>query len=130
MTGYSYIPGEFWPVNRAGSAKLKDALFCVNERLVNYLDTPVGRCAVVKVGATCVSRIKASYSEVLTHQGKPAQTVTLEQPIALGKGDEIGMFEMGSTVILLFQPGKVTWDEGKLVPDAVLKMGERIGVGK
>ena len=126
IEGYSYIPGEFWPVN-AASVKLKEALFCVNERLVTYLrDTPAGRCAVVKVGATCVSRIKASYDDVLTHTGKPGKEHQYPQAIPVEKGGELGRFEMGSTVILLFEPGRVVWDDW-LVPDAVVRMGRRIG---
>lgn len=125
VEGYSYIPGEFWPVNPA-SVKNKQALFCVNERLVTYLHTAAGKCAVVKVGATCVSRIRATYDDVLTHAGKPGKVHRYEQPLAVAKGAELGVFEMGSTVILLFEPGRVRWDES-LQPEAVVRMGKRIG---
>ena len=127
IDGYSYVPGAFWPVNRA-SVRLKDSLFCVNERLITYLTTPLGKCAVVKVGATCVSRIRASYADVVTHQGARGRVQTFQTPIPVQKGDELGRFEMGSTVILLFEPGRMTWDEA-LVPEAVVRMGSRIGVG-
>jgi phosphatidylserine decarboxylase len=125
ITGYSYIPGEFWPVNVA-SVKYKQALFCVNERLVTYLDTVAGRCAVVKVGATCVSRIKAAYDDVTTHTGQPGKVHRYESPLEVEKGGELGRFEMGSTVILLFEPERVRWDE-RLQPEAVVRMGRRIG---
>ncbi len=125
ITGYSYIPGEFWPVNVA-SVKYKEALFCVNERLVTYLDTVAGRCAVVKVGATCVSRIKAAYDEITTHTGQPGKVHRYESPFEVAKGGELGRFEMGSTVILLFEPQRVKWDES-LQPEAVVRMGRRIG---
>jgi phosphatidylserine decarboxylase len=125
ITGYSYIPGEFWPVNVA-SVKYKQALFCVNERLVTYLDTVAGRCAVVKVGATCVARIKAAYDDVITHSGQPGKVHRYDGPLEVAKGGELGRFEMGSTVILLFEPGRVKWDES-LQPEAVVRMGRRIG---
>ncbi|QRO02268.1 phosphatidylserine decarboxylase [Archangium violaceum] len=125
ITGYAYIPGEFWPVNPA-SVKNKQALFCVNERLVTYLDTVAGKCAVVKVGATCVSRIKAAYDEILTHDGKPGKVHRYDTAIPVEKGGELGRFEMGSTVILVFEPGRVKWDEG-FQPEAVVRMGRRIG---
>ncbi|WNG17397.1 archaetidylserine decarboxylase [Cystobacter fuscus] len=125
VTGYAYIPGEFWPVNPA-SVKNKQSLFCVNERLVTYLDTVAGQCAVVKVGATCVSRIKAAYEDVITHQGKPGKVHRYDAGIAVDKGGELGRFEMGSTVILLFEPGRVKWDDS-LQPEAVVRMGRRIG---
>lgn len=126
ITGYSYIPGEFWPVNRA-SVKLKEALFCVNERLTTYLDTDShGQVAVVKVGATCVSRIRAAYDDVVTHTGGAAKVHRYGNPIPVEKGGELGVFEMGSTVILLFEKGRVRWDEG-LEPEKVVRMGSRIG---
>ncbi len=125
VTGYHYLPGEFWPVNPA-SVRTKDALFAVNERLVTYLDTPAGPCAYVAVGATCVSRIHAAYDELITHQGEAARAHTYPRPIAIEKGAELGMFEMGSTVILLFGKGRVRW-EPSLQPDAPVVLGQRIG---
>jgi len=126
VTGFSYLPGEFWPVN-AASVRTKDALFAINERLVTFLDTPAGKLAYVAVGATCVARIHAAYDSIVTHTGGGAKQHSYPRPIALQKGDEIGMFEMGSTVILLFQKGRVTWD-ASLVPDAPVRLGQRIGV--
>ncbi|MEW6430983.1 MAG: archaetidylserine decarboxylase [Myxococcota bacterium] len=126
ITGFAYLPGAFWPVN-AASVKTIDALFAINERLVTYLDTPAGQCAFIAVGATCVARIHATYDSIVTHTGGKALQHTYPRPIPIEKGAEIGMFEMGSTVILLFQKGRVTWDPS-LVPDAPVRMGERIGV--
>lgn len=128
IAGYSYIPGEFWPVNRA-SVKLQQKLFCVNERLTTYLDTSAGRVAVVKVGATCVSRIRASYDDLVTHTGGSAKVHRYDRPIPIGKGEELGVFEMGSTVILLFEDDRVRWDEG-LKEESVVRMGMRLGVWK
>ncbi len=125
ITGYTYLPGEFWPVNPA-SVNSTDALFAINERLVTYLQTALGRVAVVAVGATCVSRIHATYDAILTHTGEPARSHRYERPIPVARGGELGMFEMGSTVILLFEKGKIAWDK-KLSPDVVVKLGERIG---
>ncbi|EPX56670.1 Phosphatidylserine decarboxylase [Cystobacter fuscus DSM 2262] len=125
VTGYAYLPGEFWPVNPA-SVKNKQSLFCVNERLVTYLDTVAGQCAVVKVGATCVSRIKAAYEDIVTHEGKPGKVHRYGAGLPVDKGGELGRFEMGSTVILLFEPGRVKWDDS-LQPEAVVRMGRRIG---
>lgn len=126
IDGYSYIPGQFWPVNPA-SVRLKDALFCVNERLVTWMRTPsAGRCAVVKVGATNVARIRATYDAVLTHRGQPGKVHRYATPIPIAKGAEIGVFEMGSTVILLFEDARVAWD-ASLAPESVVRMGRRIG---
>ena len=92
ITGYAYIPGEFWPVNPA-SVKNKQSLFCVNERLVTYLDTVAGKVAVVKVGATCVSRIKASYED---HARGPArQGAPLQRGHPGGEGRRAGPLRDG-----------------------------------
>jgi phosphatidylserine decarboxylase len=128
ITGYHYLPGEFWPVNVA-SVRSVDALFAVNERLVTYLDTPAGQCAYIAVGATCVARIHAAYDQIVTHENQPQKAHTYPRPLAIEKGGEIGMFEMGSTVIMLFQRGRVTWDPS-LVADAPVTLGQKIGVFK
>ena len=125
ILGYSYLPGQFWPVN-AASVRSKQGLFNLNERLVTFLMTPAGLCALVAVGATCVSRIHAAYDEVLTHQGRPARVHRYEKPLAVQKGDELGRFEMGSTVILLFEPERVRWD-ASLALDSPVRMGTQIG---
>jgi phosphatidylserine decarboxylase len=125
ITGWAYIPGEFWPVNPASVAN-KKALFAINERLTTYMDTPLGRMALVKVGATCVSRIKVTYADVVTHQGEPGRVHRFESPVPVEKGAELGRFEMGSTVILLFEKGRVRWAEDfqELVK---VRLGQPIG---
>lgn len=125
VTGYSYLPGAFWPVNQA-SVNSVDALFAINERLVTWLETAVGPVAYVAVGATCVSRIHAAYDAVVTHTGEGQRVHTYERSLPMAKGGEIGMFEMGSTVILLFQKGALTWDP-RLAPEVPVKLGQRIG---
>jgi phosphatidylserine decarboxylase len=125
IDGYTYLPGQFWPVNRA-SVHHVPALFCLNERLITYLRTSAGRCAVVKVGATCVARIRATYDEVVTHTGGARAEARYSAPKAVKKGDELGVFEMGSTVILLFEPGRVRW-RPEVKPEAVVRMGQALG---
>jgi len=121
-----YLPGELWPVNPT-TVRNRDALFCLNERLVTVIDTATfGRAAVVKVGATCVGRIRATYDDRLTHAGQAAGLRTYFPPKPVEKGAELGRFEMGSTVILFFEPGQVVWDDW-VVPGAVVRMGQRIG---
>lgn len=125
ITGWSYVPGNLWPVNRP-SVRGVPELFAVNERVIVWMQTPVGRVAVVAVGATCVGRIRLSFDELVTNEGKPARQKVYERPIPIEKGAELGMFEMGSTVILVFEPGRVVLDE-RLQPETVLRLGEAIG---
>jgi phosphatidylserine decarboxylase len=125
VVGWRYLPGELWPVNPA-SVRSVPGLFALNERLVTWLDTPAGRCAVVMVGATCVGRIRAAYDDVLAESGRPAASRSFDPPLPVVKGDELGRFEMGSTVVLLFASGRVAWD-ASLRPAERVTMGLRIG---
>ena len=126
ITGYAYVPGAFWPVNPASVLTVPE-LFAANERLITFMDTAYGEVAVVKVGATCVGRIRASYDDVVTHAGQGARARTYPYPVAVEKGGEVGVFEMGSTVILAFEPGRVTLD-ARIKPGTKLRMGEAIGL--
>ncbi|ABS26516.1 archaetidylserine decarboxylase [Anaeromyxobacter sp. Fw109-5] len=128
ITGWRYVPGQLWPVNPA-SVRTVPGLFTVNERLVTVLETPLGACAVVAVGATVVGRVRAFYDPTVPVTNLPAATAAArdyESPLPIEKGGELGAFEMGSTVILLFEPGRVRLD-ARLVPGARLRVGEPIG---
>lgn len=123
VTGWSYVPGHLWPVNAAGVAGI-DKLFAVNERLISHLDTDFGRVVVAKVGATCVGRIRATYADVVTNDGGPKKfkRVAFDEGLPVDKGGELGIFEMGSTVIVLFQKGRARLDEG-ISPGATVRLG-------
>ncbi len=128
VTGYRYIPGRLWPVNPA-SVRTVPGLFGVNERLVTVLETPAGACALVAVGATIVGRVRAYYDPAvpLTNRSRAkGQARDYPSPIPVEKGQELGAFEMGSTVILLFQQGRVRLD-GRLTAGARVRVGEQIG---
>jgi phosphatidylserine decarboxylase len=128
ILGYRYVPGSLWPVNPA-SVRTVPGLFSVNERLVTILRTPVGVCAVVAVGATVVGRVRAYYdpsAPPTNLRGGRAARRDYETPIPVEKAQELGAFEMGSTVILLFEPGRVRLDT-RVVPGARLRVGEAIG---
>ncbi len=128
VTGWRYVPGRLWPVHPA-SVRTVPGLFAVNERLVTVLDTPVGICAVVAVGATVVGRVHAYYDPSVPHtnrSGAPAQRRDYGTPIPVEKGRELGAFEMGSTVIVLLEPGRAKLDP-RLVPGGRVRVGEAIG---
>jgi phosphatidylserine decarboxylase len=128
VLGWRYLPGRLWPVNPA-SVRTVPGLFAVNERLVTVLDTPLGLCAVTAVGATVVGRVRARYDPAVPPTnalGARPQRRDYPEPIPVRKGQELGAFEMGSTVILLFEPGRVALS-GRLRPGAPVRMGEAIG---
>ena len=125
ITAAAVIPGELFPVNTPSVNAISN-LFCVNERLITYLDTAAGMVAVVKVGATCVGSVRASYCDLMTRESKELREKDFTPPIPVEKGAELGRFEMGSTVILLFENGRIRFGtdiaEGRSV-----RMGQAIG---
>ena len=123
ITGYTVVPGNLWPVNAEGVQNI-EKLFCVNERLTTLIESPRGPCAVVKVGATNVGRIRALYADVITNAAatREVQRETLATPVAVERGGELAMFEMGSTVVLLFQPGFTPGP--KVATGTPIKLGE------
>jgi phosphatidylserine decarboxylase len=118
-----YLPGKFWPVHPI-LVKNKKALYSINERMALILKTRIGRLALVAVGATCVGRIVTAFDEQATHEGKAAYAKHYALPVK--KGEELMRFEMGSTVVLLFEKDVMKLEEG-LQPEEVVRMGQRIG---
>jgi phosphatidylserine decarboxylase len=130
VTGWRYLPGMLWPVNPA-SVRTVPGLFSVNERLVTVMDTPLGACAVVAVGATVVGRVRAYYdpsAPPTNSAGARPLRRDYETPIPVEKGQELGAFEMGSTVIVLFEPGKVRL-ASRLAQGVRVRVGEVVGEG-
>jgi phosphatidylserine decarboxylase len=116
------IPGRLLPVNDAAVARVP-RLFAVNERHVHVLETDRGVVAVVMVAAFGVGHMSCAYRQVAAH---PARETVLEfePPPFLAKGDELGVFHLGSTVVLLTEPG-FALAEG-LGPDARLELGQTL----
>lgn len=102
ILGFSHLPGELWPVNAAAVQQVP-GLFSTNERLITHLQTErFGRVDVVMVGATNVGRIRVSYDVVHTNDGRRSPFVhRYTKPLPCERGQELGVFELGSTVILL-----------------------------
>jgi phosphatidylserine decarboxylase len=121
---YRYIPGELWPVNAAAQAGVP-RLYERNERLVTFLSGPFGEAALVAVGAMIVGGIRVVYDLTRNRRGRSAHGDSLARPHSLAKGAELGRFELGSSVVLLFRLGEAELDE--LQPGDQVKMGQRIG---
>ncbi|HUJ24416.1 MAG TPA: archaetidylserine decarboxylase [Myxococcales bacterium] len=126
VAGYVNMPGQLWPVNAVGVRNV-EKLFCVNERLTTFLKTPRGACAVVAVGATNVGRIRAVYDDVVTNakRTRRAARTMYEKPIPVEKGGELALFEMGSTVVVLFAPGLLKLAD-RLQPGLAIRLGEAL----
>ncbi len=129
VVAWSHIPGMLFPVGPR-SVKREPGLFGKNERFVTVVDSPIGRYVVVMVAAVGVGHITASYDpEVATHDRKlvngSVRHKTFTSPIPVKCGQELGVFNLGSTTITIFEPGRVELNE--LVSHAQIEMGTPVG---
>ncbi|MDZ7753805.1 MAG: archaetidylserine decarboxylase [Gammaproteobacteria bacterium] len=123
-----YIPGRLFSVNAATTRNIP-GLFARNERLVCLFDTRYGPMALVLVGAIFVGSMETVWAGKVTPlYGKAMQAwdYTGDEAVTLKRGAEMGRFNMGSTVILLW-PGSVDWEEG-LAPETHVRMGQGLGL--
>jgi phosphatidylserine decarboxylase len=125
ISRFTYIPGELWTVSPLGLAFVP-RLFARNERWISYIDTEYGVCALVKVGATVVGRIRTVYHA--NYSNRPGATPIkecLSTPYPVEAGEEIGRFELGSTVVLLFPKNQVELNSLEL--GQTVRLGEVLG---
>ncbi len=122
-----FVPGDLFSVNQATVAKV-DGLFRRNERLVMQFKTEHGPAAVIFVGALNVGSITTPWSgEIRPRKQGVVEVLDLSQhSTSVEKGDLLGWFNMGSTVILLLPKGACDWDED-LQAGTTLQVGEVIG---
>jgi phosphatidylserine decarboxylase len=122
-----YIPGSLFSVNDM-TAQALPGLFARNERLVcEFESDDAGTFAVIFVGAILVAGIETVWSGFETPGlGAVRDTDFSGQSLNFMKGDEIGRFKFGSTVILLFQNQAANWEDG-INANAAVQMGQKIG---
>jgi phosphatidylserine decarboxylase len=122
-----YVPGKLFSVDAYTVNNLPN-LFLRNERLVTVYETAFGRLALVMVGAMIVAGIQSVWRGACYPPGK-VTTDSISEPLRLDKGAEVGRFQLGSTVILLFSSDSLQWLEHISAGDSV-RMGQKIGVIK
>ncbi|EOY4404602.1 TPA: archaetidylserine decarboxylase [Klebsiella michiganensis] len=112
-----YIPGKLFSVNSVTTGAVP-RLFARNERVVCRFDTEQGPLAIVLVGAMIVSSIHTVWHGLVSPHADMIQTFTYQETdntaIRLNKGDELGHFMLGSTVIMLFGANQMQWDKALL----------------
>lgn len=127
-----HVPGKLFSVSPL-TTRMVPNLFARNERVAALFDTPAGPMAVVLVGAINVASIETVWAGPIT----PPLGKTLccwryppngEDAVRLDKGAELGRFNMGSTVILLFGRDTVCW-EPAIQAGTKVRMGQRLSVG-
>jgi len=122
----AYLPGDLFSVNQE-TAEGVERLFARNERLACLFDGPDGRFASIMVGAMIVAGIDTVWPNAFhTHARAPVREDFSAATHDFAAGDEMGRFHLGSTVVLLFEPGRVEWLDG-LAAGTPLRMGQAIG---
>lgn len=127
LTDMIYVPGDAFSVNPLTAANVPN-LFARNERVVCVFDTELGPMAMILVGATIVRSIETVWAgeitpprgKTVTHSQYPAEG---DDAIVLDKGEEMGRFKLGSTVVCLFAKDKVKFIE-ELEAGSVTRLGE------
>ena len=127
LRNMTHIPGQLFSVNGV-TAENVPRLFARNERVSCIFDTEVGPVAMVLVGAMIVASIDTVWHGQVAPVGKNVTSINyLDQPtIHLKKGDEMGRFKLGSTVVLLFPKDTINWKES-IDAGTPIMMGENIG---
>jgi phosphatidylserine decarboxylase len=97
-----HIPGALWPVNNWSTDNIHE-LFSVNERVLVEIETEKGPVGVMFVGATNVGQIILSFDkEIIGNQLLSEAPKEKQYDLQVNKGDELGAFRMGSTVVMLY----------------------------
>ncbi len=127
-----YIPGRLFSVSKFASEQVP-RLFARNERLVNLFETEAGPMAMVMVGALNVAGMETVWAgnipdkvnwEIKKWSYKES---SVGKEITLDHGEEMGRFNMGSTVILLFANDRVQWSPA-LAAERPVQMGQHFGI--
>lgn len=121
-----YVPGSLYSVNSKTTDSIQ-GLHALNERVISIFDTEYGEMAVIMIGAMVVGSMETAWAG----QVKPwSRQVTWRFydniSIHLKRGEEMGLFKLGSTVILLFANPDVNWLDNHH-PGYKIKMGEALG---
>lgn len=125
-----YVPGRLFGVNPA-SVRSIPRLFSRNERVIALFDSGVAPMAMILVGAFCVGGIETRWTgrvcpPHVRGTGRPLPTIDDDGSAHFMRGEEIGRFNLGSSVILLFGPQAIEWN-ANLTPGQPLVLGRAIG---
>jgi len=121
VRAWRYVPGRLFPVNGLAIRHV-NGLFAINERVSILIDTPeFGPVAVIMVGAANVGRMSLSFADLVTNSGQPGALVQPPAPIPVARGQELGAFNLGSTVVLLIADPNLR--PAGIVPGQLLQVG-------
>ncbi|MCK0164221.1 archaetidylserine decarboxylase [Marinobacter sp. S6332] len=122
-----YVPGKLFSVNPVTAENVPN-LFARNERVVCIFDTAAGPMALVLVGAMIVGSVETPWAGVVAPNSSGVKAISYEgeSAISFAKGEEMGRFRLGSTVVMVMPKGSVRWDANQ-VAGKVVRMGEAFG---
>ncbi len=124
-----YVPGKLFSVNKITSQSVNN-LYSKNERLICFFDTARGSIAVIMVGAMIVSGITVRWEKEDCFNKRKIQKFSYpsigKESVFIKKGEELGRFMLGSTVVICFANNRLKWLHD-LSSDSVVKMGQQIG---
>lgn len=127
LTGMAYVPGKLFSVNPTTAEQVPN-LFARNERVICLFDTEAGPMALVLVGAMIVGSVETTWAGVVApnpHQVSHWDYSGDEAP-RFEKGEEMGRFRLGSTVIAVMPKGSVQWNADQIAGKKV-RLGEAFG---
>ena len=128
LKSMTYIPGDLFSVNPV-TVDSVDNLFSKNERLSCIFETQAGLMAVVLVGAMIVSGIRVSWAAFNFKKNRTIQkweySKSGKDSVFLKKGEELGQFFLGSTVVLCFPRSQAKWVDN-LNQKSVVRLGETL----
>lgn len=117
------VPGRLFSVS-AATTRTVDRLFARNERMVALFDTEYGPAAVVMVAAMLVAGIETPWSgPAATRPGKQVQGRDFEPSRPMQRGEELGRFHWGSTVVVVTPANAPAW-LGSLAPEQRVRLGQ------
>ncbi len=121
-----HVPGRLFSVNPAATRVIA-GLFARNERVIALFETDFGPMALIMVGAIFVSSIETVWAgEITPPSGSRIREWRYDGSLRFARGEEIGRFNMGSTVIVLVGSQAPAWSP-RLHPGAAVLMGQRLG---
>jgi phosphatidylserine decarboxylase len=117
------MPGDYYPVNEMGVRHVPN-LFVRNRRVAIVVDSnDFGRVTIVMVAAMVVGRITVTGIDA---RDVPFGVHPYAAPLAVARGDELGIFRLGSTAVVFFEPGVVTaW----MAAEGVTRLGQPLARG-
>ncbi|HEV7611691.1 MAG TPA: archaetidylserine decarboxylase [Steroidobacteraceae bacterium] len=121
-----YVPGRLFSVN-AVTVQYVPSLFARNERVLTLFDAAFGQFALVLVGALNVGSIATVWAGDIAPGSRRVITRLPAPAMMLEKGAELGRFNMGSTVILLFERKRARW-RSEVRADSAVRIGQSLGI--